>query len=70
MTWSSKQQLSPEDLTYLQDVLLEMSIKLSRLGYNIPGIMTNTTYGDMTQKISIRDMLESILTSLEKEQLV
>ncbi len=67
MSWSSKQQLSREDLDYLQNVLLELSIKLSKRDYNYPGIMMNTNYGDMTQIISTKRMLKDILISLERE---
>ncbi len=67
MTWSSKQRLSREDLDYLQNVLLELSIRLSKRDYNYPGIMTDSTYADMTQIISTRNMLKDILINLEKE---
>ncbi len=67
MSWSSRQRLSREDLAYLQNVLLELFIKLQKRDYNYPGIMTDTTYGDMTQVISTRNMLKDILISLERD---
>ncbi len=66
-SWSSLQVLKKEDLAILQDVLLALSLKLQEKDYNIMGIMKNTNFGDMTQIISTKNMLESILTNLEKE---
>ncbi len=66
-SWSSKQRLDREDRACLQDVLLAISIKLSKLDQNTMGIMTNTTYADLTQIISTRNMLKDILISLENE---
>ncbi len=63
-SWSSKQQLSPKDLTYLQDVLLEMYLKLQKPSQNPLDIMMNSNFGDMTRIISTRKLLENILTSL------
>jgi len=66
-SWSSKQHIMPNDLAYLQDVLLALSMKLARKDYNTMGIMTNTTFEDMTRLISTRKMLKDILINLERE---
>ncbi len=63
-SWSSKQRISQEDLVSLQKDLLGLSIRLAKKGYNTPGIMTDTTYADMTRNISTRNMLENILINL------
>ncbi len=67
MSWSSKQRINPEDLVSLQNDLLALSIKLSRKDYNILDIMTDTTFDDMTRRISTKNMLESILINLGKD---
>ncbi len=67
MSWSSKQRLSPKDLAYLQDVLLELSLKLEKQSASPLDSITNTNFGDMTQNISTRSMLANIFTNLGKD---
>ncbi len=60
-SWSSKQRLNPEDLASLRKDLLALSIRLQKKACNTTGIMTNTTYADLTLITTIRNMQKSIL---------
>ncbi len=61
ISWSSKQHISHVDLVSLQKDLLALSIKLLKKDCDTMGIMTNTTYADLTRIITGKNTLKSIL---------
>lgn len=63
MTWSSKQQLNQKDLSFLRNVLLHLSMKLSNMDLSPMDTMNNSN--SMIPDTTLKNIENDILINLE-----